>query len=163
MPRITRRTRSNYAEYSPETGTSVDKSFAMTPMVASAGVAAVPPTTTLSALFKQAADDAGQKARAAGRAPVPAAHRSQGLAGDKPVEDWNKWTYAEYYQECRAVARAFIGMGLAACDAVAIYGFNAPEWHMAEMAAILAGGIAAGIYPTDTPRRSSTRRSARAR
>ena len=141
---------SNYAEYSPEMGTSVDKSFAMTPMVASAGVAAVPPVTTLSMLFKQAADGKGSKPALLVERPCPPLVDRKASPAI-PVKDWNKWTYAEYYQECRAVARAFIGLGLAACDAVAIYGFNAPEWHMAEMAAILAGGVAAGIYPTDTP------------
>jgi long-subunit acyl-CoA synthetase (AMP-forming) len=35
-------------------------------------------------------------------------------------------------------------------DAVTIFGFNAPEWMMSEIAAIFAGGKAAGIYPTDT-------------
>lgn len=43
-----------------------------------------------------------------------------------------------------------MSLGLAAMDAVTIYGFNSPEWVMAELACVLAGGIAAGIYPSDT-------------
>ena len=35
-------------------------------------------------------------------------------------------------------------------DGVNVFGFNSPEWFMGEMAAIMAGGVAAGIYPTDT-------------
>lgn len=35
-------------------------------------------------------------------------------------------------------------------DSVNIYGFNSPEWLISNMAAILAGGKCAGIYPTDT-------------
>ena len=34
---------------------------------------------------------------------------------------------------------------------MAIFGFNSPEWVLAELATICAGGIAAGIYPSDTP------------
>jgi len=48
-------------------------------------------------------------------------------------------------------ARAFISLGLERYDGVNIYGFNSPEWFVGEMAAIFAGGIAAGIYPSDTP------------
>ena len=67
-----------------------------------------------------------------------------------PLEEWNCRTYEETYQECRSVAKGFLSLGLASMDAVAIYGFNTPEWVMAEIAAILAGGCAAGIYPSDT-------------
>ena len=67
-----------------------------------------------------------------------------------PLEEWNCRTYEETYQECRSVAKGFLSLGLASMDAVAIYGFNSPEWVMAEIAAILAGGCAAGIYPSDT-------------
>lgn len=49
-------------------------------------------------------------------------------------------------------ARAFLALGLGAKESVSIYGFNSPEWVMADMAAIFAGGIGAGIYPTDTPK-----------
>lgn len=36
-------------------------------------------------------------------------------------------------------------------DGVAIIGFNSPEWVVANVGGILAGGIAAGIYTTNTP------------
>ena len=32
-----------------------------------------------------------------------------------------------------------------------ILGFNAPEWVISDVAAIFAGGFAAGIYPTNGP------------
>ena len=35
-------------------------------------------------------------------------------------------------------------------DAVAIFGFNSPEWVMASQATFMAGAKTAGIYPTDT-------------
>ncbi len=34
---------------------------------------------------------------------------------------------------------------------VGIIGFNSPEWFMADLAAVHAGGMAAGIYPTNSP------------
>ena len=36
-------------------------------------------------------------------------------------------------------------------DTINIIGFNAPEWHFANFGAILAGGIAAGVYATNGP------------
>ena len=42
-------------------------------------------------------------------------------------------------------------LGLKRFDGVSIYGFNSPQWIMGELAAVCAGGISAGIYPTDTP------------
>ena len=41
--------------------------------------------------------------------------------------------------------------GLEPFDGVNVFGFNSPEWLMGELAAIMAGGVAAGIYPTDMP------------
>ncbi len=32
-----------------------------------------------------------------------------------------------------------------------IIGFNSPEWFIAELGAIMAGGLAAGIYTTNLP------------
>ena len=33
---------------------------------------------------------------------------------------------------------------------VGILGFNAPEWHISAVAAVCAGGLAAGIYTTNS-------------
>ena len=29
-------------------------------------------------------------------------------------------------------------------------GYNAPEWHLSNVAAVVAGGIATGVYPTNS-------------
>jgi len=68
-----------------------------------------------------------------------------------PFAEWKTWTYRQYYDECFSAARSFLALGLKRYDAVTIYGFNSPEWFMAQMAGMMAGGIAAGIYPSDTP------------
>lgn len=47
------------------------------------------------------------------------------------------------------VAKAFIALGLKPRHGVAILGFNSPEWFFSDLAAVFAGGIATGIYPTN--------------
>jgi len=67
-----------------------------------------------------------------------------------PADEWVSWTYQQYFDETTAAAKALISLGVQRFDAVAIFGFNAPEWLMGEIASMLAGGIGVGIYPTDT-------------
>merc|ERR1719162_1601898 len=43
-----------------------------------------------------------------------------------------------------------MALGFQPHDSVNIWGFNAPEWVMSALAGSVAGGKAAGIYPTDT-------------
>jgi len=61
------------------------------------------------------------------------------------------WTWTDYHQDVRTVAKAFISLGFARFDSVCILGFNAPEWVISDVAAIFAGGFASGIYPTNGP------------
>ena len=65
--------------------------------------------------------------------------------------NWEKMTYKDYYSQSRVVAKAFIALGLERFHAVSILGFNSPEWFMAQMGAIMAGGLSVGIYTTNTP------------
>ncbi|KAL4608362.1 long-chain-fatty-acid-CoA ligase ACSBG2 isoform X1 [Arapaima gigas] len=69
----------------------------------------------------------------------------------KQGEQWSKLTYKEYYQQCRTVAKGFLKLGLERYHGVGILGFNSPEWFMADIGAILAGGFAVGIYTTNSP------------
>ncbi|GAB5355514.1 hypothetical protein AAMO2058_000212000 [Amorphochlora amoebiformis] len=68
-----------------------------------------------------------------------------------PIDKWTKWTFAEYYTECKSIAKSLIALKVEQFGTLAIWGFNAPEWTMAMMGSILMGAKAAGIYPTDTP------------
>ena len=61
------------------------------------------------------------------------------------------WTYKEYLNEVENAAKGLIKMGLQHRHGVGIIGFNSPEWFMADLAAVFAGGMAAGIYPTSSP------------
>ena len=63
---------------------------------------------------------------------------------------WQTWTYQQYINEIETVAKAFIKLGLKRSHAVGILGFNAPEWHISNIASVVAGGLATGIYTTNT-------------
>ncbi len=77
--------------------------------------------------------------------------------GDRPamrVKDGGEWrttTWKEYRDQAWLAARGFLRLGLAPGQGVAIMGFNRPEWFLADIGAIAAGGIPAGIYTTNTP------------
>ncbi|XP_012055637.1 PREDICTED: very long-chain-fatty-acid--CoA ligase bubblegum-like [Atta cephalotes] len=61
------------------------------------------------------------------------------------------YTFQEYESVIRIVAKAFLKLGLERHHSVCIMGFNSPEWFIADLAAIYAGGIATGIYITNSP------------
>lgn len=65
--------------------------------------------------------------------------------------EWVKWTYAEYYESIQAAAKSFIKLGLERFHGVGIIGFNSPEWLISDLGAIFAGGLAVGIYATNSP------------
>ena len=44
-----------------------------------------------------------------------------------------------------------MALGLSRYESVSILGFNSPEWLIANVGAIAAGGFAAGIYTTNNP------------
>lgn len=64
---------------------------------------------------------------------------------------WRETTWAQYHEEVVAAAKSFIKLGLEPGKAVSIIGFNCPQWFVADMAAIYAGGSPAGIYTTNSP------------
>jgi len=63
---------------------------------------------------------------------------------------WVKWSYEDYYKDVRDTAKAFVAMGLEPHNSVCIFGFNAPEWFFSDIGAIMAGGKAVGLYPTNS-------------
>lgn len=64
---------------------------------------------------------------------------------------WKYWTYKDYYEQSRTVAKAFIKLGLERFHGVCIMGFNSPEWMISNFGCILAGGLSAGVYTTNLP------------
>jgi long-subunit acyl-CoA synthetase (AMP-forming) len=77
--------------------------------------------------------------------------------GDRPAlrvkrdGSWRTTTWVSYQRDARRVARALIAVGAPAGKGVTLIGFNCPEWLIADVGAILAGAIPAGIYTTNTP------------
>ncbi|CAK1540024.1 unnamed protein product [Leptosia nina] len=63
---------------------------------------------------------------------------------------WEKTTYKQYQEKVRTMAKAFLKLGLERYHSVCILGFNSEEWYIADLAAIHAGGYAAGIYTTNS-------------
>ena len=69
--------------------------------------------------------------------------------GETPEMEWRVTTWNDYYADCRRFAKALISLGFEPHRSVNIIGFNSPEWFVADVGAIFAGGIAAGIYTTN--------------
>lgn len=65
--------------------------------------------------------------------------------------EWKTVTYSQYEENVKLVAKAFLKLGLERYHSVCIIGFNAPEWFFSDLAAIYAGGFAAGMYTTNSP------------
>uniref|UniRef100_A0A3Q3XCS0 long-chain-fatty-acid--CoA ligase n=1 Tax=Mola mola TaxID=94237 RepID=A0A3Q3XCS0_MOLML len=64
---------------------------------------------------------------------------------------WVTLNYRQYYQQCRAAAKSFLKLGLERFHGVGILGFNSPEWFISDIGSIFAGGLATGIYATNSP------------
>lgn len=64
---------------------------------------------------------------------------------------WTRITFKMYYELCRMAAKGFIKLGLERFHGVCILGFNSLEWFVADVGAIFAGGLATGIYTTNSP------------
>jgi len=64
---------------------------------------------------------------------------------------WRSYTWDEYRQQARQVARAIIAVGTPPGAGVGIIGYNCPEWFFADVGAIYAGSMPAGIYTTSSP------------
>lgn len=69
----------------------------------------------------------------------------------KKDKKWNYLTYRQYLDEVRTIAKAFIKLGLEEFNGVGIIGFNSVEWFLSDLAAIYAGGLAVGVYTTNSP------------
>jgi len=129
----------------------------MPPRVASTGqasVAATPATTLPKLLEKAATSKAAEVALMVERGadglcpPVGADGKAPPAL---PREEWTSWTYADMNRDIQNAAKGFMALGFQRFDSVNIWGFNSPEWVMSALAASVAGGKSAGIYPTDAP------------
>ena len=72
--------------------------------------------------------------------------------------EWLPISWNGYRDAVWRAAGGFMRLGLEPGQGVAILGFNRPEWFIADLAAIVAGGLPAGIYTTCTPEQCQLRR-----
>ena len=78
------------------------------------------------------------------RADAPV-YYTLGEAQPKPI------TWAEYSAMITDSARALVSLGAQKGGVVAILGYNRPEWCVMDMAAMMTGGMSAGVYQTNSP------------
>ncbi len=64
--------------------------------------------------------------------------------------EWQSITWSAYRQQIHLAARGLMALGLEPGKGVAIIGQNCPEWLVADLATIHAGGLPSGIYATST-------------
>jgi long-chain acyl-CoA synthetase len=64
---------------------------------------------------------------------------------------WASISWAQYFDQARAVGLALHSLGLQRGDAIAILSENRPEWLYADFGAQCMGILSTGIYPTSSP------------
>lgn len=63
---------------------------------------------------------------------------------------WRSQTWSDFEEQVLDVACGLLAKGLTKGSSVAILAGNIPEWSIVDMAAIAAGGVGVGIYPTNS-------------
>jgi long-chain acyl-CoA synthetase len=69
---------------------------------------------------------------------------------DPDGSGWRGSNWEEFEEDVHALACAFLANGLTPGASVAILAGNIPQWGIADLAAIAAGGVGVGIYPTSS-------------
>jgi long-chain acyl-CoA synthetase len=64
---------------------------------------------------------------------------------------WASISWAQYFDQARAVGLALHSLGLQRGEAIAILSENRPEWLYADFGAQCMGILSTGIYPTSSP------------
>ncbi len=65
-------------------------------------------------------------------------------------EVWRSQTWNDFEVQVNAAACGLLAKGLTKGSSVAILAGNVPEWSIIDIAAIAAGGVGVGIYPTSS-------------
>jgi long-chain acyl-CoA synthetase len=78
------------------------------------------------------------------------AHGERPLAWAKKDGSYRPWTWQEVERQVRLLARALRARGLGDGDRVVLVSENRPEWLIADLAVMAAGGITVPAYTTNT-------------
>src|SRR5262249_34093555 len=65
---------------------------------------------------------------------------------EKDLGIWQSYTWSQYFQQARLIARGLASLGFARGDRIAIVGDNRPQLYWAVMAAQALGGVPVPIY-----------------
>ena len=76
---------------------------------------------------------------------------SQAALRHKKKGIWASISWAQYFDQARAVGLALHSLGLQRGEAIAILSENRPEWLFADFGAQCMGILSTGIYPTSSP------------
>lgn len=71
--------------------------------------------------------------------------------GDGQGDSWSSMSWREFEDQVHDAACALLAKGLTRGASVAILAGNVPQWTIMDIAAISAGGVGTGIYPTSSP------------
>ncbi|CAN0006472.1 unnamed protein product [Ectocarpus sp. 12 AP-2014] len=105
--------------------------------------AAARPAKTVFEVFQKAVENHGENP----------ALKFKDTSGGVSADDapWQTLNWAQYYMETLRFGKSLLSLDFAPHQCVNIIGFNSTEWFIANMGAIAAGGIAAGIYTSNLP------------
>lgn len=78
-------------------------------------------------------------------------YRGENVFFTRSGEGWRPHTWDEFGDSVLDFACALADRGLASGASVAILAGNTPEWTIADLGSIVAGGVGVGIYPTSSP------------
>ncbi len=70
---------------------------------------------------------------------------------EKDFGIWQEITWGQLGDNMRRVAMAFRALGLEKGQVICVLSNNKPEWIYADLGCLCAGGVSAGVYPTDAP------------
>jgi len=108
--------------------------------VESTGFASLPPQTIIQVLTETVQKHGAR----------PALMLKRPVNGKVP-DNWQVWTWNDYYADCRKFAKTLIHLGVQPFKIVNVLGFNSPEWVIALIGSLFVGCIGAGIYTTNSP------------
>eukprot|EP00640_Fibrocapsa_japonica_P000935 CAMPEP_0113933644 /NCGR_PEP_ID=MMETSP1339-20121228/855_1 /TAXON_ID=94617 /ORGANISM="Fibrocapsa japonica" /LENGTH=664 /DNA_ID=CAMNT_0000935029 /DNA_START=61 /DNA_END=2055 /DNA_ORIENTATION=+ /assembly_acc=CAM_ASM_000762 len=112
------------------------------PKVGTSGPESLPPSTVF-AVFKDTVAKHGDKSALKFKEVGPGAEAAD--------VEFSIWTWSQYYAEVIKFAQALVALNFPPHACLNIIGFNCKEWFVAQFGAMAAGGIPAGIYPTNGP------------
>jgi len=72
------------------------------------------------------------------------------LMREKDLGIWRSWTWAEAGTATREITMGLVALGVQPGETVSILANTRVEWVLADMAALSAGAVSNGIYPTDS-------------